>query len=100
MKAKAYIPKEKYVIEVPKFHDRIEAMEYAIAHYKRVRWFRLHKDIPVHQDVIYGCGLIWDYKNMKLKKLNAEQSAEAEKAERILFQFLRSIEALQQSQDK
>lgn len=95
MKAKAYIPKKEYVIEVPKFHDRIEAMEYTIAHYQRVRWFRLNKNIPVHEDVTYGCGLIWDYKTAKLQKLNAEQSAKAEKAERILFQFLRSIEALQ-----
>lgn len=94
MKAKAYIPKEECVVEKSKFHDRIEAMEYAIAHYARVQWFRLNKQIPIKQDTVFGCGVVWDFEKHKPKHKTAEQLAEANKAERILFQFLRSIEAL------
>lgn len=94
MKAKAYIPKEECVVEKSKFHDRIEAMEYAIAHYARVQWFRLNKERPIEQDTVFGCGVVWDYQNHKPKQKNAQQLAEAKKAEQILFQFLRSIEVL------
>jgi hypothetical protein len=79
---------------------RIWAMQLIIYHYQSVRWFRMNKNIPAHQDVIYGPAIKWDFTTGKKKPDTQEDKKKAEEAERILFQFLRSIEALQQSQDK
>ncbi len=79
---------------------RIWAMHLIVSHYQSLRWFRLNKNIPAHQDVIYGPGIKWDLKTMKIKPQTQEDKAKAEYAERILFQFLRSIEALEKVQGK
>jgi len=79
---------------------RIWAMHLIIYHYESLRWFRLNKNIHAHQDVIYGPGIKWDVKTMKIKPQTQEDKAKAEYAERILFQFLRSMEALEQIQSK
>jgi hypothetical protein len=79
---------------------RIWAMHLIIYHYESLRWFRLNKNIPAHQDIIYGPAIKWDGKTMKIKPQTQEDKVKAEYAERILFQFLRSIEALEQIQSK
>jgi len=79
---------------------RIWAMHLIISHYQSLRWFRLNKHVPAHEDTIYGPGIKWDVKTMKIKPQTQEDKAKAEYAERILFQFLRSIEALEQIQNK
>jgi hypothetical protein len=79
---------------------RIWAMQLIIYHYQSVRWFRMNKNIPAHQDVIYGPAIKWDFTTGKKKPDTQEDKAKAEYAERILFQFLRSIEALEQIQNK
>jgi hypothetical protein len=81
---------------------RIWAMHLIIYHYQSLRWFRLNKHVPAHKDTIYGPGIKWDFTTnpMKIKPQTQEDKAKAEYAERILFQFLRSIEALEKIQSK
>ena len=73
---------------------RIRAMEILLFHYQSFRWFRVNKHLPVDQDTIFGPAIKWDFNTGIKKPQTAEDKAKAQYAERILFQFLRTIEKL------
>ena len=77
---------------------RIWALHLIIHHYQTCRWFRANKHHPIDQDTIFGPAIKWDFTTGKKKPDTQEDKKKAEEADRILFQFLRSIETLEQIQ--
>ncbi len=72
---------------------RLFPLESAWDHYLTFGWFRLNKDVPVREDVIYGAPRRFD-NEMKRLPLTKEEQTKIEYAERILFQFLRTVHKL------